>query len=77
MLYDTDAEAPGATFADLDTDEQRDENKKEREGRPESAHLVVKLTGQNEQASRYLAILEESTRLTRRHVQWYLNSILN
>jgi hypothetical protein len=76
LLYDTDAEAPGASFADLDTDEQRDENKKEREGRPQSAHLVVKLTGENEPASRYLAILEESTRLTRRHVQWYLNAIL-
>jgi hypothetical protein len=76
LLYYTNADAPGASFADLDTDEQRDENKKEREGRPESSHLVVNLVSQPDQATRYLAILEESSQLTRSLVQRYLTALL-
>jgi hypothetical protein len=76
LLYDTDADAPGASFANLDTDEQRDEDKQEREGRPESAHMVIKLEAEEGRASRYLAILEESSKLTRSNVQRYLNAIL-
>jgi hypothetical protein len=76
LLYDTDADAPGASFANLDTDEQRNEDKQEREGRPESAHLIIKLASQEDKASRYLAILEESSRLTRSQVQRYFNAIL-
>ena len=75
LLYDTDADAPGASFADLDTDVQRDEAKKDREGRPESAHLVIKTTPGDE-TSTYLALLEESSRLNRSHVERYLNGLL-
>jgi hypothetical protein len=76
LLYDTDAEAPGASFANLDTDEQRNEDKKEREGRPESVHFVMMLSHETNQATRYLGILEESSRLPRGLVQRYLNGLL-
>jgi hypothetical protein len=76
LLYETDAEASGASFANMDTDEQRDEDKREREGRPESAHFIMMLTHEADQGTRYLAVLEESSRLPRGLVQNYLNGLL-
>jgi hypothetical protein len=76
LICDTDGDAPGASFANLDTDIQRDVDKEAREGRPESAHLLANLDAEAGHATRYLALLEESSRLPRGLIERYVNALL-
>jgi hypothetical protein len=76
LLCATDAHAPGASFADLDTDEQRDEEKKEGEGRPETAHLMILQAETKDGSGEYLALLEECPSFPRAKVEKYLNFLL-
>jgi hypothetical protein len=76
LLYSNDAEATGASFAHLQTDKHRYEDKQEGEGRPESAHLLISLADPQPGSSRYLALLEEAPTLPRARVERYLCSLL-
>lgn len=76
LLYFADANAPGASFTNLDDNRQEDYGLKAREGRPESAHLLISLAPQKTEPLRYLGVLEDSNKLNRLHVQSYINFLL-
>lgn len=76
LLYSNDADAPDASFAHLETDDQRDEPKAEGEGRPESAHIAISLQEVPNHRFRYLMMLEEAPSLPRVRVERYFNHLL-
>ncbi|MEW9807031.1 hypothetical protein [Mesorhizobium marinum] len=76
LLYSNDADAPDASFAHLETDDQRDEAKAEGEGRPESAHIAISLDEVPKRRFRYLMMLEEAPTLPRARVERYFNHLL-
>lgn len=76
LLCSADAHAPGASFMHLETDDQRDEEKRDGEGRPETSHLLIRSTETNAGSSQYLALFEESSRFPRIAVERYLNFLL-
>lgn len=73
LIYHTDGNASGASYAHLDNNNQRNETPLPREGRPESAHLLLTLTSSSQGEQRFLGLLEESTKINRVTVQSYLN----
>lgn len=76
LICSTDAEAPGASFAHLGTDEQRDLDKEDGEGRPETSHLLILRQESNAGSGQYLALFEESARFPRIEVERYLNFLI-
>lgn len=76
LLYSNDADGPGASFANLVNDVQRDEDKDKEEGRPESAHVAIWLEPISGMKFRYLMLLELAPTLGRIRVQAYLNHLL-
>jgi hypothetical protein len=76
LLYFADGNAPGASFTNLDDNRQEDYGLKERQGRPESVHLLISLAPQKTEPIRYLGVLEDSNKLTRLHVQSYINFLI-
>lgn len=77
LLYFADSNAPGASFTNLDDNSQEDYRLKERQGRPESVHLLISLAPHKSEPLRYLGVLEDSTKLNRLHVQSYMNFLSN
>jgi hypothetical protein len=75
-IYDTNSAKPEASYTDLDTDVQRDIEKQDREGRPESVHLVLSTNGNPGNTDTYRAIMEGSGSLNRGFVESYLNGVL-
>ncbi len=77
LLYSNDADAPDASFAHLETDDQRDEVKAEGEGRPESVHLGLYMDELTPgKPFRYLALAEEASSLPRVRIERYLNFLI-
>lgn len=68
--------ASAASYSHLDTDVQRIVPPHDREGRPETVHLLIKLTSTNTGQHRHLALLEDSTKINRAVVKSYLNFLL-
>jgi hypothetical protein len=77
LLYATNLDGPGASFSDVETNQQRDVEKLQNEGRPDSAHLLIDYRQQaGRPHHRYTALLEESSTLNRGCVESLLNHIL-
>lgn len=77
LLYYNNGDVSPASYAHLDTNQQRIAPIRTREGRPESAHLLIKLTPQRRGQKRYLVLLEDSTRLNRAVVENYLSFLFD
>jgi hypothetical protein len=76
LLYHINGNAAAASYSHLDTHDQRDIPPEIREGRPESAHLLINLRSQGVGQFRHTAFLEESTKITRSDTQAFLNHLL-
>lgn len=76
LLCSADAEAPGASFMHLESDAQRDEEKRDGEGRPETSHLLITCHERIAGSGQYLALFEESPRFPRIDVERYLNFLM-
>lgn len=76
LLYYTNSNATGASYTDLDSNAQRDENLRKREGRPLSAHLYISLSASKVSPFRYLAVLEEAEGISRSEVENYIRTLI-
>lgn len=76
LLHFNDREGPDAAFCDMETDSQREEAKRTSEGRPETAHVMFKLSPVTEGGNRYNGLLEVKGKLNRSAVERYINWIL-
>lgn len=73
LLYYNNGNASAASYSHLDTNHQRIEPPLDREGRPESAHLLINLNPTNISQIRHLALLEDASKINRQMVESYLN----
>ena len=73
LLYHNDGNAAGVSYSHLDNNNHRDEPPQDREGVPQTAHLLLSLESKNKGERRYVGLLEEANKLNRSQVQSYLN----
>jgi hypothetical protein len=69
-----DKDMPGASFAEMETDEQRDIEKEAGEGRPLTSHVLMSLVPYKDDRNRYITLLEQG--ISRAGVQAFFNSLL-
>lgn len=74
LICKNDKDAPDASFADMETDEQRDETKAETEGRPVTSHVLISLTPYKGIPTQYLVLLEDG--VSRALVESFLNNLI-
>lgn len=76
LICFNDGYASDASFAHLDSDEQRDVAKLDREGRPETAHVIFSFSTNEDLHGKYLILAEHSVRISRSRLQQFLNHLL-
>lgn len=77
LLYSVDSEAAGASFSHLTTDQQRDEHPQVGEGRPESAHLVIRCRDEDDNNGVWTLLAEEAGSLPRRRIEVYMRHVVS
>jgi hypothetical protein len=75
LLYFADKNGMGASFTDIVNHKQEDIVLEGDKARPESAHIIISLELLNETGISYLAIIEDSSKLNRRHIEAYFNHL--
>ncbi len=76
LLCYADGLVPNIPITNLDTNEQREEKLLNREAKPLTSHLIIKLDSNSENPFRFQGILEESSYINREKVQTYFNFLL-
>ena len=76
LLCYADGLVPNIPITNLDTNEQREEKLLNREAKPLTSHLIIKLDSNSENPFRFQGILEESSYINRERVQTYFNFLL-
>lgn len=76
LLCYADGLVPNIPITNLDTNEQREERLQNREAKPSTSHLIIKLNASSINNFRFQGVLEESSEITRETVQTYFNFLL-
>lgn len=74
LLYDNDGHAPVASYAHLDTNDQRLLPPEDREGSPETVHILIKINPDHKK--KHLVLAEDSHRINRSTIENYLNFLI-
>lgn len=76
LICVNDADAGGASFSHLETDTQRDLEKEDGEGRPQTSHLAIVVPPAESTPQKSLVLMEGAPSLSRLRLEAYINFLL-